>query len=296
MVTQPVLLDVDAEVAGVQIEPAGDLVFDPGDGRTLHSTGNVVVSGRLRDAAGRGVAGPHACSSSTSTRRRFEGGHSDGPLEDRRRPVGRRRRRPRRGQGTPKTAWTNAHRRGLVQGDRSITVADAAGWQVGDEIVVTPTEPTTVGDHWVHHDRRTITSVDGNRIELDRGLEFAHPVVTVRPGVTHTAEVLNLTRNMLIQGTPEGRSHVIMLSAAQAPAASPTSGCATWAPGRATTRCWAATPSTSTPTTTARGGRRSRGWWPTTPPATRSPPTCPTASRSGSASPTTWSTTPSGGT
>jgi G8 domain len=212
VVTQPVLLDTDAEVAGVQIEPAGDLWFDPGNSRTLHATGNVVVSGRLRmrPAAASLV---HTVQFDGVDESRFEGGHSDGPLE---------------GDvglwvvgnglldvaGTAKTAWTNATG-ALAQGDRSVTVADAAGWRVGDEIVVTPTEPTTVGGHWEHHDRRTITSVDGVRIGLDRGLEFDHPVATVRPGVTHTAEVLNLTRNALIQGTPEGRSHVIMLSAAQ---------------------------------------------------------------------------------
>ena len=72
-----------------------------------------------------------------------------------------------------------------MQGDRSITVDDAAGWQVGDEIVVTPTEPTTVGGPLGasrppdDHQRRR------HRIGLDRRLEYDHPAVTVRPGVTH---------------------------------------------------------------------------------------------------------------
>ncbi len=211
-VTQPVLLDVDARVAGVRIEPAGDLVFDPGSTRELRSTGNVVVAGRLRmrpAAASR----LHTVQFDGVDENRFEGGHSDAPLDgdvglwvvgngllD--------------AAGTAKTSWTNATG-ALERGARTITVADATGWQVGDEIVVTPTEPTTAGDHWAHHDRRQVTSVDGTSIGLDRGLEFPHPAVTVRPGVTHTAEVLNLTRNAMIQGTPEGRSHVIMLSAAQ---------------------------------------------------------------------------------
>ena len=113
--------------------------------------------------------------------------------------------------GTPKTAWTNLTGAANA-GDSTINVDAAAGWRVGDEVVITPTEPTTVGNHWEHHDRRTVTSVSGARIGLDRPLEFPHPAVTVRPGVTHRAEVLNLSRNVVIGGTPEGRSHVIMLS------------------------------------------------------------------------------------
>src|SRR5204862_453436 len=46
-VTKAVLLDVDATVAGVQIQPGGTLTFDPASNRTLKSTGNVVVSGQL---------------------------------------------------------------------------------------------------------------------------------------------------------------------------------------------------------------------------------------------------------
>ncbi len=161
------------------------------------------------------------------------------------------------------------------RGDRTITVDDAAGWQVGDEIVITPTEPTTVEDHWEHHDRRT--GHVGRRhhgSRLDRPLDHPHPEVTVRAGVTHRAEVLNLTRNVVISGTPEGRSHVIML-APPAAAVSPTSACATWARGRATRRSSAATPSTSTPTTTARAARSSRASSSTTRPATPSRPTSP---------------------
>ncbi len=119
--------------------------------------------------------------------------------------------------GTPKTAWTNLTG-AANRGDSTINVDAAAGWRVGDELVITPTEPVTVDNHWEHHDRRTVTSVSGARIGLDRPLDHPHPAVTVRPGVTHRAEVLNLTRNVVIGGTPEGRSHVIMLSTTAAAA------------------------------------------------------------------------------
>jgi hypothetical protein len=47
VVSRRILLDLDTQVAGVVIDPAGELVFDPAASRTLRSTGNVVVRGRL---------------------------------------------------------------------------------------------------------------------------------------------------------------------------------------------------------------------------------------------------------
>jgi hypothetical protein len=212
VVSKPILYDTDATVAGVRVEAAGDLVFDPASTRQLRSTGNVVVAGRLRMRPGAWDR-RHDITFVDVDESRFEGGHSDEPMET---DVGLWV--TGNGlldvQGTPKTAWTNLAG-AAEQGDRTITVADATGWRVGDEVVVTPTEPTTVPDHWAHHDRRTVVSVDGTRVGLDRGLSHPHPAVTVRPGVTHTAEVLDLTRNVTIQGTPEGRSHVMMLAAAR---------------------------------------------------------------------------------
>jgi hypothetical protein len=211
-VDQPILLDVDAEVAGVEIAPGGDLTFDPAASRRLRSTGNIVVSGRLRM-----IPGDHALVHTVEfvdvDESKFVGGHSDTPLD------------PDVGlwvlgagllavAGTAKNPWTRLTGAAEV-GDRSITVGDASGWQVGDELVITPTEPVTVAEHWTHHDRLTIASVDGNRIGLDGRLEHDHPTVTPRAGVTFTAEVLNLTRNVLIQGTPDGRSHVQFLETSQ---------------------------------------------------------------------------------
>jgi hypothetical protein len=212
VVTQPILLDVDARVAGVRIENAGDLVFDPRVSRQLRSSENVVVAGRIRMRPG-SPAIVHDLTFVDVDENRFMGGHSEAPMDtdvgvwvigngvlD--------------VQGSPKTSWTNLT--GAVDsGARTITVADATGWRVGDEVVVTPTEPTSVAEHWLHHDRRTVTGVSGNQVSLDSPLTYPHPAVTVRPGVTHVAEVLNISRNALIQGTPDGRSHVIMLGAAR---------------------------------------------------------------------------------
>jgi hypothetical protein len=207
-VTQPVLLDVDAQVAGVQIAEGGELVFDPAASRTLTSTGNVVVAGALR-ARPSSAAVRHLVAFAGIDESRFVGSHTMAPLDS---DVGLWV----VGNGvldlvgTPKKAWSNLAS-GAGAGDTTITVADASGWLPGDELVVTPTESTEAEGFAEHHDRRIVQSVDGARVTLDRPLSYAHPAVTVREGVTHTAEVLNLTRNVAVEGTPEGRAHVILL-------------------------------------------------------------------------------------
>lgn len=211
-VDKPVLLDVDAVVAGIKVLPAGDLVFDPGASRRIESTGNVVVEGRLRMRP----AAPqvrHLVRFLDVDEDAFVGGHSHAPLAT---DIGLWVTGPGLldAQGTPKTAWTRLTG-AAGRGDRTITVADAKGWRAGDEVVVTPTEPATVSEHWAHHDRLRIARVDGNRVTLDGALDHPHPTVTVRPGKTYTAEVLNLSRNVVVEGTPEGRSHLMMLMTTQ---------------------------------------------------------------------------------
>jgi hypothetical protein len=210
VVDQPILLDVDARVAGVRIDPEGAVVFDPGASRTLTSDRNIIVSGLIK-AHPTSPDVVHTIQFVEVDESSFEGGHTETPFDS---DVGlwvisagaidl---------QGTRKTAWTNLT--GAVEaGATTISVDAADGWRPGDEIVITPTEPTTVAEYWLHHDRLTIAAVDGQRVTLDKPLRYAHPTVTVRPGVTHRAEVLNLSRNVLIQGTAEGRSHLAMLGA-----------------------------------------------------------------------------------
>ena len=208
-IDRPVLLDVDATVGGVRIGPSGSLTFDPAKSRRLAARGNVIVAGRLtmRPSSAQIV---HQIEFLDVDESRFIGGHTAEPIAS---DVGLWvvTAGVLDAHGTPKTAWTNLTG-AANKGDSTINVDAAAGWRVGDEVVITPTEPTTVNNHWEHHDRRTVTSVSGARIGLDRPLEFPHPTVTVRPGVTHRAEVLNISRNVVIGGTPQGRSHLIMLS------------------------------------------------------------------------------------
>ena len=210
-VSQPVLLDVDAAVAGVQVAEGGELIFDPAASRTLTSTGIMVVAGALR-ARPASASVQHRVVFSGIDESRFVGGHTMTPIDS---DVGLWV----VGNGvldlvgTPKTGWTSLAS-AADSGDATITVADASGWLPGDEVVVTPTESTEVEGFAEHHDRRVVQSVDGAQVTLDRPLAFAHPAVTVREGVTYTAEVLNLTRNVAVEGTPDGRAHVILLDIA----------------------------------------------------------------------------------
>ena len=112
-------------------------------------------------------------------------------------------------RGTPKTPWTRAAG-AIAAGAASFDVLDASGWLVGDEIVLTATVPRSVQSFWTKDDRRTITAVDGNTVTVDSPLTNAHPSTSFS-GATYTAEVLNLTRDVRIEGTPGGRAHVIYL-------------------------------------------------------------------------------------
>ena len=208
-ISQPVLLDVDAEVAGVQIAEGGELVFDPTASRTLSSAGNILVAGRAARPARRCL---DRAPRRVPQRRRVEASS----VATRWRPstatpaCGSPATACSTWSAPPKKAWTSLAG-GASAGDSTITVADASGWRPGDEIVVTPTVPTTTEGFAEMQDRRVVEAVDGATVTLDGPLEFDHPAVTVREGVTHMAEVLNLTRNVTVEGTPEGRAHVIML-------------------------------------------------------------------------------------
>lgn len=111
--------------------------------------------------------------------------------------------------GTPKIPWTRALG-GLTAGQTSINVADATGWQVGDQLVFTPTAPWSgSAEFWGRYDVRTILAVNGNTVQVS-ALSVAHPV----PVDGNPCEVLNLTRDVRIEGTSSGRSHIMWLHTA----------------------------------------------------------------------------------
>jgi hypothetical protein len=209
VVERPVLLDVDAETDGVRITDGGELVFDPRASRTLRTTSNINVDGALRMKP-QNARAVHRITFAGVDERNVTGGHTHVPIPT---DVGLwvLGTGVVEVAGAAKTAWTRATG-SLRAGARRIQVAEASGWRRGDEIVVTPTEPPTVEDYTQHHDRVRIAAVDGTTITLDRPLRHPHPEVTVRDGVTYRAEVLNLTRNTVIEGTRRGRAHIMILS------------------------------------------------------------------------------------
>src|SRR5687767_10713347 len=98
-------------------------------------------------------------------------------------------------------------------GSTSIQVLNAAGWRVGDEIVLASTDfdPRQA-------ERRTISAIRGNTITLDRKLEFMH-FGKITFDVDQRGEVGLLTRNIRLQASADaeqsfyGGGHVMAMGA-----------------------------------------------------------------------------------
>jgi hypothetical protein len=205
-ITNRVVLDTDARVAGVVVEKGGSLVFRPAASCTLRSTGNVVVRGGM-EMKPRGPSILHRIAFVDVAEQRIAGGgHSvlktdvglwvmhGGRLDL---------------SGTPKLAWARAA--GALEVGSNTVALDRSpeGWRVGDEVVIAPTAAPGSADHRSFH-RARIASVSGSVVTLDRPLGEDHPVVVSEAGRTFTAEVLNLTRNVRVEGRPGGRAHVFV--------------------------------------------------------------------------------------
>jgi hypothetical protein len=210
-ITHRVVLNVSTKVAGTVVEPGAELTFLPGGTVTLDSFGNVIVRGTLRMAPS-GATIVHTLRFVGVKESAFVGGGMDPIASD-------------VGLwvvdagvlallGTPKRAWTEAA--GSVPAtSTSIALACAAdGWVPGDEVVVTPTgRPGSGSAHVTAFDLLTLAAVSGSTVSTAKATAFAHPSVDMG-GRVATAEVLNLTRNVRIEGTPGGRSHVFVRSSA----------------------------------------------------------------------------------
>jgi G8 domain-containing protein len=210
VVTRSIVLDTDASVGGVAIMPGGRLTFDPRASHELTAAGNVVVRGELvmRPTS---AAVTHRLVFTGVREGRFEGGGMDVLEHD----VGLWVMDAGRLDlaGSPKLAWTRASG-GLGAGATTITLqADPVGWRVGDELVVTPTSPQGEdGGDQDGFETVQVRGLSGRTVTLSRPLRHPHPGVPARPGRTVTAEVLNLTRNVGIEGTADGRAHIFIRS------------------------------------------------------------------------------------
>jgi hypothetical protein len=204
-----VVLDADVTVGGVTIQPGAQLVFDPQRSVTLTSTGNVVDQGTLTMRPA-GPATTHRIVFSGVDESAFVGGGTtplatdvglwvmdDGVLDV---------------AGSPKTAWIRAA--GALAAGATTVQLEAAptGWRVGDDVVLTATADPNVRNHHDAFDLATITAIAGATVTLSAPIQFAHPDKVIGDGRRFACEVLNLTRNVGIEGTPNGRAHVFILS------------------------------------------------------------------------------------
>jgi hypothetical protein len=192
-----VVADADATIAGMQV--AGTLSFAPTRTVTIQSTQNILVTGLLQMIAPQPSV-IHTLRFIQVNENKFTGGGMDPLTSDVGLWVmdhGRLHL-----QGAAKTAFTNLTG-AVLAGATAITVKDAAGWQVNDEVMITPTQ---AGSNVF--DVTRIKAIKGNTLLLQAGLT-AHPVVNGQ----WTAEVANLTRNVRIEGTSTGKSHIFIRSA-----------------------------------------------------------------------------------
>ena len=118
--------------------------------------------------------------------------------------------------GQQRTGWSRLAR-GAQRGASELRLdSTPVGWSVGDEITVAPTSAPGTDGHRAFDDR-TIASIDGNVVRLNEPLSYDHPTVNGQ----WNAEVLNLTRNVQIEGTgnntadpaANGRAHILIHSA-----------------------------------------------------------------------------------
>jgi hypothetical protein len=89
-------------------------------------------------------------------------------------------------RGAAKTAWTR---------DPGVAV----GWVAGDELVVTPTAPGATRPD------------DYSYITVGEPIP-THPTVEIWSGRSLGAEIMNVSRNVRIEGTAEGRAHILIHS------------------------------------------------------------------------------------
>jgi hypothetical protein len=208
-VTGQVTLDQDVTVGGVVIAPGAQLVFDPTKSVTLTTTGNVENQGTLTMRPS-SAAFVHTILFSGVNEAAFVGGGmavlgtdvglwvmGNGVLDI---------------AGTAKRAWTRSAK-AVAKGATTISLAQPpTGWQVGDEVTLTPTLPPTARNHHDAYDTATITAISGSNVTLSKPCAFDHPVAMIGDGRGFACEVLNLSRNVRIGGTSSGRAHVFILS------------------------------------------------------------------------------------
>ncbi len=115
--------------------------------------------------------------------------------------------------GPEKNTWTKLAKTAEA-GSTSIDVLNAAGWRVGEEIVLASTDfdPRQA-------ERRTISAIRGNTITLDKKLDYMH-FGKITFDVDERGEVAMLTRNIKLQASADAEQsfyggHVMAMNASK---------------------------------------------------------------------------------
>jgi hypothetical protein len=195
-----------ASYAGVSISSGSTLQFDSARNATLQSSGNVVVEGTLsmRPSSASII---HILQFINIDESRFVGGGMDVITAD----VGLWA----MGSGlldligSPKTSFVRAAGN-IPSGASTISLnGTPSGWQADDDITIAPTESPTVGSAFTNgFEDRKITSISGSSLTMSAGTLRVHPQINNM----WAAEVINLTRNVRIEGTATGRTHIFIRS------------------------------------------------------------------------------------
>lgn len=197
-----VILNSNITIAGIIIN--GTLTLDSTQSITLQSTQNIVVNGELR-AKPNDYTIVHLIKFIGINEANFVGGGmspiatdvglwimGSGYLDL---------------EGTYKKTFTSIQ--GSVSaGANSISIKDFPdGWKPNDELTIAPTIHGSRTFDEANVQSISLTS-NGKIVYLDRNLPNAHPEVN---GMW-SAEVVNLTRNVRIEGTASGRTHIFIRS------------------------------------------------------------------------------------
>ncbi len=201
-----ITLDLSTGIAGLNIMEKGILNFSSNRTLLLKTTGNLVIEGTLEmNPASSQII--HTIRFTGINEDKFVGGgmnvlNSDigiwvmknGNLSL---------------KGNSRKSWTRSAGTIVKDANKIILEDLPEGWMPGDELVITPTAPpgNTVSFNTGFEERR-IEKISGINVFIDAPLDFSHPKVNDR----WTAEIINLTRNVRLEGTATGRAHLFIRS------------------------------------------------------------------------------------
>ncbi len=182
--------------AGFTVAAGDTLRFDPNVSTTLYVSGNLIMKGTLEmRPASPGIV--HRLVFTGANESEFVGGGmvplatDDGlwVVEGGRLDL----------SGAPREPWVRLAA-GAAAGARTLTLAaDPVGWRVGDQLRIAPTAPRQYREQF---EGPTVAAISGRTVTLSAPLAYAHPPVTLPDGRAMNAEVLDLTRNVRIEGSP----------------------------------------------------------------------------------------------